>query len=55
MPKFLLSFGCCLAKSGSVGQWERQMGLGLNLLCVTGASDFISLGPRVYNYKQKKW
>lgn len=35
MPRLLISFGCCLAKPGSVGQREGQRGLGLNLLRVT--------------------
>lgn len=35
--------GCCLAKPGSVGQWEGRMDLGLNLFCVARARDFICL------------
>lgn len=45
MPRLLISFGCCLAESqAGVGQWEGQVGRGLNLLCVMGTDDPTSLG-----------
>lgn len=51
MPGLLTSFGCCLAKSGGVGLWEGQEGLGLNLLCVAGPITALALGPKVCTCK----